>query len=201
MVKEDSDAEPSVEEVAARVEEYAHLDGEQGGDKGTLSPAEYERALGAVAELTPLFEYDVSYFVLGSYGRPEIHRLQLVKDRLNRRPETYAFLMVDIRGEWENTLVKFRILADYATYLVGVAEHDHSGFLVEQGMFSLHRLYFERTHVLKREYDQQVLDAEFDGQEPFSALQQDGFDLLDREGRLFTWSDEDDLLEAVGQLP
>src|SRR5699024_9311926 len=166
MADEDSDAEPSVEEIATRVEEYAHLDGEWDEDRETLSPAEYEQALGAVAELTPLFEYDTSYFVLGSYGRPEIHRLQLVKDRLNRRPEVYAFLMVDIRGEWSNTLVKFRILADYVSYLVGVAEHDHSGFLVEQGMFTLHRPYFERTHVLKHEYDQQELDTEFDGEEP-----------------------------------
>jgi len=186
-------SEPSVAEVADRAAEYAHLD--------TLSPREYEQALTAVAELTPLFKYEISYFVLGSYGTPEIHRLQLVKDRLNRRPDVYAFLMVDVRGEWTNTLVKFRILADYATYIVGVAEHDRSGFLVEQGMFILHRSYFERAHVLKREYDQSTLDTEFDGSNPYSALQLDGFDLLDREGRLFVWTEEDGLIAAVEELP
>ena len=186
-------SEPGVEEIADRAAEYAYLD--------TLSPREYEQALDAVAELTPLFEYDTSYFVLGSYGTPEIHRLQLVKDRLNRRPDVYAFLMVDIRGEWSNTLVKFRILADYATYLVGVAEHNRSGFLVEQGMFTLHHPYFERAHVLKREYDQSTLDAEFDGSEPYSTLQLDGFDLLNREGRLFVWTTEDELQKVVEKLP
>lgn len=188
----DDHSEPDVEDIADRAAEYAHLD--------TLSPHEYEQALDAVAELTPLFEYESSYFVLGSYGTPEIHRLQLVKDRLNRRSDVYAFLMVDIRGEWSNTLVKFRILADYATYLVGVAEHNRSGFLVEQGMFFLHQPYFERAHVLKREYDQSTLDEEFDGNEPYSALQLDGFDLLDREGRLFVWTDEDELITAVERL-
>jgi len=190
---DDADSTPSVGAIADRVAEYAHLD--------TLSPEAYEQALGAVAVLTPLFEYDTSYFVLGSYGQPEIRHLHLVKDRLNRRPEVYAFLMVDVRGEWANTVVKFRILADYATSLVGVAEHDHSGFLVEQGMFSLHQPYFERTHVLKREYDDATLNGEFDGREPYSALQLDGFDLLDREGRLFVWTDEDELVAAVGELP
>jgi hypothetical protein len=190
---ENDSSEPSAEEIADRVAEYANLD--------TLSPREYEQALHAVGELTPLFEYETSYFVLGSYGTPEIHRLQLVKDRLNRRPEVYAFLMVDIRGEWTNTLVKFRILADYATYLVGIAEHNRSGFLVEQGMFTLHQSYFERAHVLKREYDQPTLDAEFDGSEPYSALQLDGFDMLDQEGRLFVWTTEDELMDAVEALP
>jgi hypothetical protein len=190
---ENDRSEPSIEEIADRAAKYAHLD--------TLSPREYEQALDAVAELTPLFEYETSYFVLGSYGTPEIHRLQLVKDRLNRRPDVYAFLMVDVRGEWSNTLVKFRILADYATFLVGVAEHNRSGFLVEQGMFTLHYPYFERAHVLKREYDQSTLDDEFDGSEPFSALQLDGFDLLNREGRLFVWKTEEELTTAVEKLP
>ena len=190
---ENDRSEPSVEEIAGRAAEYAHLD--------TLSPHKYEQALHAVGELTPLFEYDTSYFVLGSYGTPEIRRLQLVKDRLNRRPDVYAFLMVNIRGEWSNTLVKFRILADYATYLVGVAEHNRSGFLVEQGLFILHQPYFERAHVLKREYDQSTLDAEFNGSEPYSALQLDGFDLLDREGRLFVWTTEEELHDTVKNLP
>lgn len=189
----DSDFEPDIEDVADRAAEYAHLD--------MLSPREYEQALHTVAELTPLFEHEISYFVLGSYGNKETRRLQLVKDRLNRRPEVYAFLMVDMRGEWSNTLVKFRILADYARYVVGVAEHNRSGFLVEQGMFTLHRPYFERTYVLKREYDQAALDAEFGGSEPYSALQLDGFDILDREERLFVWSGEDELMAAVEELP
>jgi len=59
-----------------------------------------------------------------------------VKDRLNRQPGAYAFLMVDIRSEWTNTYLKFRLLADYTDTLVGVAEHSQGGFLVEQGYFT-----------------------------------------------------------------
>jgi len=30
--------------------------------------------------------------------------------------------MVDIRGEWDNSIQKFCLIADIVTYLVGVAE-------------------------------------------------------------------------------
>jgi len=60
-----------------------------------------------------------------------------VKDRLNRQPGAYAFLMVDIRSEWTNTYLKFRLLADYTDIIVGVAEHSgRAANLVEQGYFT-----------------------------------------------------------------
>jgi hypothetical protein len=57
-----------------------------------------------------------------------------VVDRLNRRQDAYAFRMVDIRGEWDNSIQKFCLIADIVTYLVGVAEKEPSDFLVEQGL-------------------------------------------------------------------
>lgn len=183
---------PSATEIAERMSAYAHIDG--------LSTEGYEDAMHAVAELTPIFTHDRSCFVLGSYGTYEIRRLQLVKDRLNREPNTYAFLMVDMQGEWYNTIVKFRLLADYVTQIVGVAEHDESGFLVEQGMFVTQPAYFTKTYGLKRTYDEETLEEEFDGREPFSQLQLDIFAMLEREGRLSIWETEDDLVERVGTL-
>jgi hypothetical protein len=72
--------------------------------------------------LTPVYENDRSYFVLGNYDREPIRRLNLVVDRLNRRQDAYLFRMVDIRGEWDNSTQKFCLIGDIVTYLVGVAE-------------------------------------------------------------------------------
>jgi len=58
----------------------------------------------------------------GCHDREPIRRLNLVVDRLNRRQNAYAFRMVDIRGEWDNSIQKFCLIADIVTYLVGVAE-------------------------------------------------------------------------------
>ncbi|NHN49659.1 hypothetical protein G9464_18990 [Halostella sp. JP-L12] len=169
----------------------------------SLTPEEYERLKHAVAELAPIFEHDRSYFVLGSYGDPEIRRLQLVKDRLNRRPDAYAFLMVDVRREWTNTYLKFRVLADYVDAIVGVAEHDRGGFLVEQGMFVADEEYFRKTHVCTREYeglDADDLDTDADPESPYSGMQTPIFDMLDDAGRLYRWKTEGDLVECVAEI-
>lgn len=175
---------PGLPEIAAKADEYLR--------DANLSLEEYEELSDAVSELAPLVRTDASYFVLGSYGRDEIRRLQLVKDRLNRRPNAYAFLMVDVRGEWKNGVLKFRVLADFADYVVGVVEHDRSGFLVEQGLFVAEESYFEKTHVLRREYE---------GESPYSWMQESVFALLDEEGRLYAWEDADALVPATEKIP
>lgn len=127
--------------------------------------------------------------MLGSYGRPEIHRLQLVKDRLNRHTGTYAFLMVDIPQEWVNTYLKFRLLADYTDFIVGVSEHDQGGFLVEQGYFTALETYFRKTHVLRREYTgltSEDVGTNADPENPYSGMQTAIFEMLDEAGRLYT---------------
>ncbi len=186
----------TVGELAEKAETYLH--------DSSLTPEEYEALKHSVAELSPLFTTGSTYFVLGSYGRPEIHRLQLVKDRLNRRPDSYAFLMVDIRSEWTNTYLKFRILADYADSIVGVTEHDRGGFLVEQGYFTALEQYFAKTHVLKRAYDD-LADADIetavDLEKPYSGMQTAIFDMLADAGRLCIWQTEDDLRDCVSTLP
>jgi hypothetical protein len=157
----------------------------------------------SIAELTPIFSAESSYFVLGSYGQPEIRRLQLVKDRLNRKPGAYAFLMVDIRSEWTNTYLKFRLLADYTDVIVGVAEHSQGGFLVEQGYFTALEEYFAKTHVFKREYDildPDTLDTGIEIDNPYSGMQTPIFRMLDDVDRLCRWATEDDLVECTETL-
>ena len=186
----------SVEDIAERAEAYLH--------ETSLTPEEYEALKQSVAELSPIFSADRAYFVLGSYGQPEIRRLQLVKDRLNRRPDAYAFLMVDIRSEWVNTYLKFRLLADYTDYIVGVAEHAQGGFLVEQGYFTALEKYFAKTHVCQREYarlNPSDVDTGVDVENPYSGMQTAIFEMLEERGRLCEWTTEDDLVECVENIP
>ena len=73
-----SDEEPSIsEEVLTSAKDQL--------DDETISLADNEEILHALSELTPVYENDQSYFVLGNYDREPIRRLNLVVDRLNCR--------------------------------------------------------------------------------------------------------------------
>lgn len=143
--------------------------------------------------ITPVYETERSYFVLGNYDRKPIRRLNLVVDRLNRRSDAYAFRMVDIRGEWENSIQKFCLIADVVTYVVGVAEKDPSDFLVEQGLLVGTTEYFFKSHILKREYDEE--------DDSFGWMQVGVFELFERESRLHRWHTEEELVDATEELP
>jgi len=162
-------------------------------EAGELTLAEYEAMLRAVSELTGIFEHERSYFVLGNYDREPMRRLNLVVDRLNRRPDAYAFRMVDVRGDWDNGIQKFCLLADLVTHVVGVAEKEPSDFLVEQGLLIGSEEYVSKSVVLKREYP--------DADRPFGWMQDGVFELLEAEGRLHRWETEADLVDAVDAIP
>jgi hypothetical protein len=162
-------------------------------DREALSLEDNEEILHALSELTPIYENDRSYFVLGNYDREPIRRLDMVTDRLNRRSDAYAFRMVDIRGEWDNSIQKFCLIADLVTSLVGVAEKDPSDFLVEQGLLVGTVEYFEKSHLLKREYE--------DESSPFGWMQDGVFELFDEAGRLHRWRTASDLVDAVDAVP
>src|SRR6056297_3107885 len=162
-------------------------------DREELSLADNEEILHALSELTPVYENERSYFVLGDYDREPIRHLNLVVDRLNRRQDAYAFRMVDIRGEWDNSIQKFCLIADIVTYLVGVAEKDPSDFLVEQGLLVGTTEFFAKSHVLKREYENE--------EHPFGWMQDGVFELFDREERLHRWQTEEDLVDVSDELP
>jgi hypothetical protein len=162
-------------------------------DEEEISLADNEEILHALSELTPVYENDRSYFVLGNYDREPIRRLNLVVDRLNRRTDAYAFRMVDIRGEWDNSIQKFCLVADIVTHLVGVAEAEPSDFLVEQGLLVGTVEYFAKSHVLKRDYE--------DEDQLFGWMQDGIFELFDQQGRLYRWQTEEELVDATGELP
>ncbi|WP_121742731.1 hypothetical protein [Natronorubrum halophilum] len=161
----------------------------------SLSLAENEALLRALSELRPVYERERSYFVLGNYDREPMARLNLVVDRLNRRSDAYAFRMSDVRGGWNNGIQKFCLIADLVTHIVGVAEKEPSGFLVEQGLLVGTEEYFEKSHVLKRAYP----DTEED--HPYGWMEDGVFELLEAEDRLYHWETEDDLVATVETLP
>ena len=162
-------------------------------DEEEISLVDNEEILHALSELTPVYGNDRSYFVLGNYDREPIRRLNVVVDRLNRRSDVYAFRMVDIRGEWDNSIQKFCLIADIVTYLVGVAEAEPSDFLVEQGLLVGTVEYFAKSHVLKRDYE--------DEDQRFGWMQDGIFELFDQQGRLYRWQTEEELVDATGELP
>ena len=155
--------------------------------------AENEALLHALSELTGIYEHERSYFVLGNYDPEPIRRLNLVVDRLNRRSDAYAFRMVDVRGDWENGIQKFCLIADLVTHVVGVAEREPSGFLVEQGLLVGTEEFFEKSHVLKRTYP--------DAEHPYGWMDDGVFELLEREGRLQEWRTEQELADAAAEIP
>lgn len=162
-------------------------------DAEEITLADNEEILHTLSELNPIYERDRSYFVLGNYDREPIRRLNLVVDRLNRRNDAYAFRMVDIRGEWDNSIQKFCLIADLVTSLVGVAERDPSDFLVEQGLLVGTVEYFSKSYILKREYWEEA--------DHFGWMQDGVFELFDQEGRLYRWRTEEELVTVTESLP
>lgn len=144
-------------------------------------------------ELTPVVEHERSYVVLGSYDREQLDRLDLVVDRLNRREDAYAFRLRDLRGDWENGVRKFCRVADQVSHIVGVAENEPSGFLVEQGLLVGRGAFFEKTTLLKRRYP--------DTDRPYGWMEDGVFELLERAGRLHEWRTEPELIAATRKVP
>jgi hypothetical protein len=73
------------------------------------------------------------------------------------------------------------------------AEKEPSDFLVEQGLLVGTTEYFAKAYVLKREHEEE--------EHHFGWLQDGVSELLDREGRLYRWRTEDELVEAADELP
>ncbi len=66
-------------------------------------------------------------------------------------------------------------------------------FLVDQGLLVGTVEYFSKSHVLKREYD--------DEGHPFGWMQNGVLELFDRERRLPRWRSESALVEVTSELP
>lgn len=161
---------------------------------------DFEAILNAASDLDEIRTTDDSYFVLGSYADDADGRLEDVRNQLDNRPRGRAVLMKDVADEWEHSYPKFRLIADYATYVVGVAEHRCGGFLVEMGYFTAVDEYFRKTYVCKLAYPNDGV-RRTNRDYPFSWMQVGIFDLLGTEQRLFVWDSEGTLEVCISKIP
>lgn len=102
------------------------------------------------------------YFVLGSYETPFKYRVDVVATELNRRYNTYAYLLapqpdLDLQTTIPELGVKFYIHALYADYITLVLEHNTGGALVEAGRCDRPPLR-RKTYVLPRGIDPGATD-------------------------------------------
>lgn len=167
--------------------------------KESFTPAEYERLKAAVfgESFRRLVGRDTSYLVLGTYDDgPREARLQLVEHELaTSRVGTYAFLMKDVPEAWEFWPTTFAILATRASFIVPVREDSHGSHHWEAGNVDQPR-YRPKVHVLKRDDE-----TEADEHEHFSAMVGHFVAILDRDGRAYHWTTEQELRGRVRELP
>lgn len=145
---EPSSPPPDATEIMAHVREAL-------GDL-ELEPAEKRSIWTFVRrELPYLRSQRTSYFVLGSYRDPYLRRLRIVQHELNRRVGAYPFILGDLDEIPADRLptfdIMFTLLAAYTDYIVGVYEKESGGEAPELGEID-DTPYFEKTHVLPRDY-------------------------------------------------
>lgn len=164
----------------------------------SYTPEEYARLKRAVFSdpFRQILRADRTYFVLGKYdGGGRERRLELVKTKLDEREGAFAYLMKDVPDAWEFWPTKFRILAQRATRIVPVLEDTEGSHDWEFGIVSGPE-FRPRVFVLKREYGSVEMEHE-----KFHALPAEFVDVLDRDGRVARWRDEDGLIRAIKNIP
>lgn len=121
-----------------------------------LSAGERKAAIDFIRTELPAFQVSgrTTYLVLGSYRDNFEHRLRLVQSELNKRTDTFAAVIGDLRepsfGDRSPFTVTLHLVATYADWVVGVYEKESGGESPELGV--IYSLYFEKTHVLPKDY-------------------------------------------------
>jgi len=121
-----------------------------------LHPNETSEILSfANREVPHLQTPQTSYLILSSYREPLIRQMRAVQDELNKRVNSYAFVLGDKQSIDAPRLpvfeVRFAVLASYADYIVALYEQDAGGEAVELGVIA--SSYFEKSFVFPRDYD------------------------------------------------
>ena len=121
-----------------------------------LSAANRKQAIDFIRTELPAFEVSgrTTYLVLGSYRDEFEQNLRLVQSELNKRTDTFAAVVGDLRNpDFEDRsafAIKLHLTATYADWVVGVYEKESGGESPELGV--IYSLYFKKTHVLPRDY-------------------------------------------------
>ena len=107
---------------------------------------------------------------------------------------TFAILLDDLDPEsddWENFYLKFRYTLTLIDFPVLIAEDNDGGHELELGELPL-----PETYVAKRNYEDFSIDHDLE-REKYDAMIAKLFELLERNDRLFTWTDRDSFEHAV----
>lgn len=169
--------------------------GEQPGE--TLTPERLEAIQTAMHEDLGRFVDATAYFVLGSYSPEERHRLEAVRDQLERdgatgdEADVDAFLMDEIHDITEFFTSKFKLLVSYADHIVGVYAHSTGGHAWEAGYID-QPILRQRTRAFYRTYDTQD-----EQHEAYDAMFAHYLLSMERVGRAHTWATTNELLEEV----
>lgn len=121
-----------------------------------LSVAERKQAIDFLRTEVPAFEVSgrTTYLVLGSYRDSFERNLRIVQSELNKRTDTFAAVVGDLRDpDFDGRsafAIKLHLTATYADWVVGVYEKESGGESPELGV--IYSLYFKKTHVLPRDY-------------------------------------------------
>lgn len=156
--------------------------------RNSLPPEEYEALTRMLPELQRPMAYDSQCFILGSYDAEaeEKQKLLYLKGEIenwtgeNCRP----FLMEDF-PDGLHPMMKFRLIADYSDYIIGICEHDKGGFQLELGMLIVLMGYFDRCRLLKRRYP-----SDKEERETYNWMLDAGvFEMFEYHDRLWEWED------------
>jgi hypothetical protein len=163
-----------------------------------LTPEAIERLMDAAMTDTLLRDFgysDVTYLVIGNFDEPQKTRLRSVRNELADRGASHFSFLLDEIGEqvWENFVVKFKIFADRADFVVGVFEDNEGGHELELAELDRER-YQEKTRVFKQDY--LTIEEERDA---YDAMLAHLFEIMENRGQLYRWETEEELLELVAE--
>jgi hypothetical protein len=165
-----------------------------------FSPSEISEIHTAVTNLTAEFSsladpHTTRYFILGNYDDRPKGRLYAAKRILQETdPQSVTLLLDDLDPEnddWENFYLKFRYTLTLIDYPVLIAEDNDGGHELELGELPL-----PKTYVAKRDYEDFSINHDLE-REKYDAMIAKLFELLERNDRLFTWTDRDSFEHAV----
>lgn len=143
------DKENTVEDFQPR-DVYRRTD-QYPGDLGGATYEDYQRIKRQLSEdLEPIATSDTSVFILGPYNPDGSYdRLQTAKEELSEFGP--AYLLEDVLDEWDYWTTKFKVIASFSNFILGIYGHGDGGHVWEAGYLD-HPPLRERTYVLKRDY-------------------------------------------------
>ncbi|RYJ08278.1 hypothetical protein ELS19_17125 [Halogeometricum borinquense] len=167
-----------------------------------LSPSDHQRIKDLVngEEMQHIKNYDRRYLIVGAGGKTGAATRRMdVYDLLNDRDGAISTRLEDFGltpDEIELWIRVFDILCGRATHIVGVFEDFDGGYVWELGLLFAPS-YRKKVWVLKQRYpDEQTERDKFD-----NGMAASHVEVLLTGDRCLEWCDEDELYDAVSQLP